>query len=97
MDTNPKPFDPFSLKMISASTTVPYLLKRTTRSGFLKRKGRFEMCSLLLMSLRLLGCLLAKRRSEEHSGVGKRKLSVGDFTAVKGDRGGVDILKVQLE
>ena len=55
------------------------------------------MCSLLLMSLGLLGCLLVKRKSEELSGVGKRRLSLGDFTAVKGDRGGVDILKVQLE
>ena len=83
--------------MISASTTVPYLLKRTTRSGFLKRKGRLEMCSLLLTSMGLLGCLLAKSKSEELSGVGKRKLSAGDFTAVNGDMGGVDILKVQSE
>ena len=55
------------------------------------------MFSLLLTSMGLLGCLLAKSKSEELSGVGKRKLSVGDFTAVNGDMGGVDILKVQSE
>ena len=52
------------------------------------------MCSLLLMSMGLLVCLLVKRKSEELSGVGKRKLSVGDFRAVNGDMGGVGILKV---
>ena len=55
------------------------------------------MFSLLLMSMGVLDCGLAKSTSAEFSGVIKRKLSVGDFTAVNGDMGEVDILKVQSE
>ena len=81
--------------MISASTALPYLLNRTTRSGFLNRKGRLEMCSLLEMSVGTLVCLLVKRKSDEFSGVGKLNLSVCDCKLVNGEMGGVAILKLQ--
>ena len=44
-DTNPKPFDPRSLKIISTSFTFPNFSNIALKSGSRNRKGIFETCN----------------------------------------------------
>ena len=44
-DTNPKPFDPRSLKIISTSFTFPNFSNIALKSGSRNRKGIFDTCN----------------------------------------------------